>query len=53
MSALPMYAAAGASNPVSARLSEDGFNLPTFVDMTEDMVEKVCAALLEILALGT
>ena len=47
MSNFPMYTAMGGRNPVSASLSEDGFNLPTFVGMTEDMVAQVCDAFLE------
>jgi len=47
MSNFPMYAAMGGRNPVSASLSEDGFNLPTFVDMTEDTVAQVCDAFLQ------
>jgi perosamine synthetase len=32
--------------PVSHRLSESGFNLPTFVGMTEDQISAVCSAFL-------
>ena len=49
ISALPMYAAKDA-NPVSAALSEDGFNLPTFVGMTESQVSQVCETFLAALA---
>ena len=49
MSAFPMYAAAGANNPISLRLSQDGFNLPTFVGMTEGQITRVCSTFLDAL----
>lgn len=49
VSALPMYGAKEA-HPVSAALSEDGFNLPTFVGMTDGQVSQVCATFLAALA---
>jgi perosamine synthetase len=52
MSAFPMYDAMGAHNPVSASLSADGFNLPTFVGLTEDMIAQVCEAFLVSLSEG-
>lgn len=50
MSAFPMYAGAGANNPVSVSLSEDGFNLPTFIGMTQDMIAEVCTSFLDVMA---
>jgi perosamine synthetase len=49
MSDFPMYAGRGVRNLVSSRLSADGFNLPTFIGMTDEMVAVVCAVLLETL----
>jgi perosamine synthetase len=47
MSMFPMYAGpAPANTPVSHRLSESGFNLPTFVGMTETQISAVCSAFL-------
>ena len=48
MSMMPMYSPR--DNPVSYKLSECGFNLPTFVGMTEDQVSESCAAFLSALA---
>jgi perosamine synthetase len=53
MSAFPMYVGMGVRTPVSASLSEDGFNLPTFVGMTEKMVAEVCDAFLACLPAET
>lgn len=53
MSMFPMYADAGngrSRNPMAHRLSESGFNLPTFVDMTKEQVAEVCSAFLDVLA---
>lgn len=54
MTMFPMYADKdnGRKNPVSYRLSEDGFNLPTFVGMTEEQVSQVCRAFLDALAVS-
>lgn len=51
MSMFPMYAkAANAdSTPVAHRLSESGFNLPTFVGITRDQVSQACSVFLETL----
>lgn len=48
MSMLPMYSPR--DNPVSYKLSECGFNLPTFVGMTEEQVSRSCAVFLSALA---
>lgn len=48
MTMMPMYS--HKNNTVSYKLSECGFNLPTFVGMTEDQVSKSCAAFLSALA---
>jgi perosamine synthetase len=51
MSMFPMYAdAKRVDTPVAHRLSESGFNLPTFVGMTERQVSEICSAFLEALA---
>jgi perosamine synthetase len=47
MSMLPMYKSA--SNPVSDQLSASGFNLPTFVGMTDDQVKIVCERFIDAL----
>ena len=47
MSMLPMYSPR--DTPVSCKLSECGFNLPTFVGMTESQVSKTCTAFLSAL----
>lgn len=44
---LPMYA--NASNPVAIKLSEDGFNLPTFVGLNNDQISQVCKVFLACL----
>ena len=55
LSSLPPYAprpeAAGAAlrNPVAYRLSETGVNLPSGLNLTEEMVDYVCGALRESL----
>jgi perosamine synthetase len=47
MSMFPMYAGPAAQNtPVSHRLSETGFNLPTFVGISETQIAAVCSAFL-------
>jgi perosamine synthetase len=48
MSMMPMYKQR--DNPVSYKLSECGFNLPTFVGMTEEQVSMSCAVFLSALA---
>jgi perosamine synthetase len=56
MSTLPMYAPASgarAGTPVTHQLSKSGFNLPTFVGMTEDQVSEVCSTFLETLKATT
>ena len=50
MSHFPMYAMLGADNPVAASLSQDGFNLPTFVGMTKSQIAQVCDTFLGALA---
>lgn len=50
ISVFPMYAALGAHNPVSSMLSEDGFNLPTFVGIADSQISQVCDAFLDVLA---
>jgi perosamine synthetase len=50
MSMFPMYAAQLAETPVAHDLSENGFNLPTFIGMTQDQITQVCTALLDALA---
>jgi perosamine synthetase len=47
MSMLPMYERR--DNPVSYQLSECGFNLPTFVGMTDEQVSIACDAFLSAL----
>lgn len=47
LSELPMYRAIG--NTVSRMLSENGFNLPTFVGLEARQVRNVCSAFLESL----
>ncbi|MGO9444868.1 MAG: DegT/DnrJ/EryC1/StrS family aminotransferase [Thiobacillaceae bacterium] len=44
MSMMPMYTTR--NNPIAYKLSECGFNLPTFVGMTEGQVSKACSAFL-------
>ena len=47
MSMFPMYEnLARAATPVAHALSESGFNLPTFVGMTEAQISSVCSAFL-------
>jgi perosamine synthetase len=45
MSMLPMYQRE--PNPVARQLSESGFNLPTFVGITEQQIELVCEEFLK------
>lgn len=47
MTALPMYKAT--PNPVAAQLSASGFNLPTFVGMTPEQVDKAADVFLRSL----
>ena len=47
ISQLPMYA--DFSNPNAVFLSENGFNLPTFVGMKPEQTEKVCSVFLKSL----
>jgi perosamine synthetase len=55
LTSLPPYAsrpqASGADtrNPVAYRLSETGVNLPSGLNLTEEMVDRVCGALMESL----
>ena len=49
MTDFPMYADMGAQNRVSAQLSADGFNLPTFIGITEDEIANVCSVFLDAL----
>ena len=48
ISMLPMYI--HSNNPVAYKISECGFNLPTFVGMTEDQVSDTCSAFLSSLS---
>jgi perosamine synthetase len=48
MSAMPMYGKR--NNAVAYKLSECGFNLPTFVGMTEEQVAESCSVFLSALA---
>jgi len=50
MSDFPMYATWSGRNPVASRLSEDGFNLPTFVGITDEQIAQVCDEFLDALA---
>jgi perosamine synthetase len=50
MSMMPMYSNNNRNNPVSYKLSECGFNLPTFVGMTEEQVSKACTAFISALS---
>jgi perosamine synthetase len=45
MSAMPIYG--GEDNPVSAKLSARGFNLPTFPELTDEQIRHVSESLLE------
>lgn len=47
VSQMPMYSSK--SNPVSMALSENGFNLPTYVELSREEVSKVSAVFLEAL----
>lgn len=47
LTCLPMYS--GVSNPISQSLSENGFNLPTYVGLEEDKVEMVCSVFMQAL----
>jgi perosamine synthetase len=47
VSRLPMYG--GRINPVSRVLSENGLNLPTYVDLTTEQVSEVCTTFLKAL----
>ncbi len=47
VSSLPMYR--GASNPVSQLLSDNGFNLPTYVDLTSEQVSQICTTFMQAL----
>lgn len=47
VSHLPMYG--GRINPVSQMLSENGLNLPTYVDLTTEQVSEVCTTFLKVL----
>jgi len=48
ISMFPMYASGGRAGgtPVAHLLSQSGFNLPTFIDITEDQVAQVCSVFL-------
>ena len=51
MSMFPMYAQHQRfKTPVSHRLSESGFNLPTFIGLTTEDVAVICEGFLEVLA---
>lgn len=51
MSMFPMYAQQRRfETPVAHRLSESGFNLPTYIGLTEKDVVGICAAFMETLA---
>jgi perosamine synthetase len=53
VSMFPMYRRAEMiATPVAHRLSESGFNLPTFIGITEKDVSDICRAFLEVLALS-
>ena len=45
MTTLPMYEAKG--NPVARSLSESGFNLPTFIGITNQQIDLVCETFLK------
>ena len=47
VSSLPMYR--DRVNPVAQMLSDNGFNLPTYVDLTTEQVSEVCAVFLKAL----
>lgn len=47
VSRLPMYG--GGGNPVSQMLSDNGLNLPTYVDLTIEQVGEVCSKFLTAL----
>lgn len=48
MTHLPMYGGNG-DNLVAQMLSEDGFNLPTYVELKEEQISEVCSVFLQSL----
>jgi perosamine synthetase len=52
---MPMYAAAAAADmgafPVAENIAARGISLPSFPSMTDEMVDRVCATLVEALEL--
>jgi perosamine synthetase len=49
LSDLPMYTSPPVSTPIAHELSRKGINLPSFVDMTEEMIDYVCQNVVELL----
>lgn len=43
---MPIYA--GSRQPISEDLSSGGFNLPTFPELTDDNIQRICTALLNM-----
>jgi perosamine synthetase len=49
MSSFPMFRSMAAENPVAYRVSRNGINLPSGHNLTEEDVDTVCRALLDVL----
>jgi perosamine synthetase len=52
MSSFPMFASRAEANPVAYRLARQGLNLPSGHNLTEEMVDRVCGGLLEVLGVS-
>ncbi len=50
MSSFPMFKSCAATNPVAYRVSKNGINLPSGHNLTEEDIDRVCAALKDVLA---
>jgi len=50
MSAMPYFETA--NNPVSYRMAQQGINLPTYFDLTEKDIQRVCENLTELVCVG-
>jgi perosamine synthetase len=50
MSSFPMFQSRDRENPVAYRVSRRGINLPSGHNLTEEDIDRVCRALLEVLA---
>jgi dTDP-4-amino-4,6-dideoxygalactose transaminase len=46
---MPMYAFPAVRTPVAHALSRKGINLPSFADMSEEMIDYVCQNVISLL----